>query len=126
MLYTLLNKLFKRNTMEENVLLVNNTRNDQHWRAWKISVSRAKKLDYLISINEHYGLIVNVVNDSYGIALIENEGQDNLYEDTNAGQVRVVFDLTNITRSRLGRQIAKKYEYFSFNGSSNPCKYDTY
>ena len=111
-------------TTLNNVALWNNPKNDGVWRAWVMSKEKALNVEYAIAFinGEHKAYLVN---DSYRIIREHgmNHQDEMLYSanDTVKLQQREVFDLTEITDSRLGKRLIAKFKDHSF--GQNPVNY---
>ncbi len=109
------------NTTFENVVLWNNPKNDGVWRAWLMSKEKALNVNYAIAFTPK-GNKAYLVNDSYRI--IRQYGvnhQDEIYEGNVKLQEREVFDLTEISNSRLGKRLLNEFKDHTF--GQNPVNY---
>ena len=95
-----------------NTVLWNNPNNDGVWRAWVMSRDNARNVEYAVAFDSEKNLKAYVVNDSYRIAMLGDENQQDVENgyDITAGQERQVFDLTDITSSRLGKRLVAKFK----------------
>ena len=107
-----------------NVILVNNPKGDAVWRAWRINGERALGLEYLVAFTPS-GVRVHLVSDSYQVSGVVKNPQDELYDVVRDDVKRVLFDLTDITATRLGKRIAERFESESEFGR-NPVKYSQF
>ena len=112
-------------TTFENVVLWNNPKNDGVWRAWVMSKERAQNVEYAVAFingdNKAY-----LINDSYRITREYGKNhQDSLYDYRGEKNVKLqereVFDLTEITDSRLGKRLIKEFKEHKF--GQNPVNY---
>ena len=109
--------------MEKNTVLWNNPNNDGVWRAWIMSRENAQNVEYAVAFNSERKLTAYVVNDSYRIAMLrDTNAQDveNGYDITEQQQ-REVFDLTDITSSRVGKRLVAEFKDHKF--GQNPVNY---
>ena len=117
----------RETTFKENVVLWNNPKNDGVWRAWVMSKEKALNIEYAVAfINGNHKAYL--VNDSYRI--IREFGMNHLdevlYSEHNNVklQQREVFDLTEITESRVGKKLIAKFKDHTF--GQNPVNYASY
>ena len=106
-----------------NTVLWNNPNNDGVWRAWVMSREKAAQIDYAVAYNSERKLTAYVVNDSYRIAMLKDVNPQDLENgyDITKQQEREVFDLTDITSSRLGKRLIAEFKDHTF--GQNPVNY---
>ena len=98
--------------MKKNTVLWNNPNNDGVWRAWVMSRENAQNVEYAIAFDSEKKMTAYVVNDSYRIAMLDDTNPQDVENgyDIKKHQEREVFDLTDITSSRLGKRLIAKFK----------------
>ena len=108
--------------MNKNTVLWNNPNNDGVWRAWVMSRERALSIEFALSFTPD-GMKAYLINDSYRVAMLDGinpQDVENGYDIKNL-QGREVFDLTDITSSRLGKRLIAEFKDHKF--GQNPVNY---